>query len=64
MEENKAQGNEIENNNLRLLNWEEFIELKNKDSNLQFYSLNDKNSITDMQFYFSKEDTNHFFLSK
>ena len=53
-----------EKEKFKLLNWEEFIELKDKDSNLQFYSLNEKNSLNDMQFYLSKENTNHFFLSK
>jgi hypothetical protein len=53
-----------ENTKFKILNWEEFNQLKNKDSNLQFYSISDKNSISDMQFYFSKENSDYFFLSK
>jgi hypothetical protein len=60
----KDKDNQQENAEIKILNWEEFNRLKDKDSNLQYYSISDKNSITDMQFYFSKENTDHFFLSK
>lgn len=60
----KTTDKDKDTNKIKLINWEEFIELKDQDSNLQFYSLNDKNSISDMQFYLSKETTSHIFLSK
>lgn len=62
--ENINQNNLIINNHIKILKWDDFSEIKDKDSNFKFYNQKEKNSILDNQFYQSKQNHEYIVLSK
>jgi len=51
-------------NKIKIIKWDDFSKIKEKDSSYNYYTLIEKKALIDNMFFQSRESLNYVFLSK